>query len=217
MKTYNIIPVIIAAFMLLLVRFGFASDGKYEEAMKKNIQLVYSAQTIGELQQAVNAFDRIGAAEKTKWEPQYYSAFGHIMMANRETDAAKKDSYLDRAMAAIEKARAIAPQESEVIALEGFAFMIRVAVDPASRGPQFAPVAMQALGKAVALNPENPRALALSAQMQHGTAKFFGSSTDEACATVTQALAKFDTFKSDNALAPQWGRGMAEQLKTQCQ
>lgn len=217
MKTLNILPVLLAALILALVSSAVANDGKYEAAMKKNIQAVYQAKTIDEYQQAVNSFDRIALAEKTKWEPHYYSAFGCIMMANQEKDAAKKDGYLDQAVAAIEKAKAIAPRESEVIALEGFAQMIRVTVDPASRGAQGSSLAMQAFGKASALNPENPRALMLSAQMQFGTARFFGSSTAEACAIVTRSLEKFNTYKSDNPLAPQWGKSMAEQLKTQCQ
>ena len=216
MKTLTIIPILIAILMLALVNFGFASDGKYEQAMKKNIESVYKAQSVEELQQAVNAFERIGTTEKDHWEPQYYAAFGYIMMANREKDGGKKDQYLDQATAALDKAKVIAPEESEIIALEGFAYMIRVTVDPASRGPQFGARAMQAYGKASTLNPENPRALALMAQMQYGTAQFFGSPATEACTTLNKALEKFETFKSENALAPQWGRGMAESLKTQC-
>jgi hypothetical protein len=216
MKTLNILPVLLAALILALVSSAAADDGKYEAAMKKNIQAVYQAKTVDEYQQAVNSFDRIALAEKTKWEPHYYSAFGCIMMATQEKDGAKKDAYLDQAVAAIEKAKAIAPQESEVIALEGFAQMIRVTVDPVSRGAQGSSMAMQAFGKASALNPENPRALVLSAQMQFGTAQFFGSSTADACATVTRSLEKFNTYKSDNPLAPQWGRSMAEKLAGQC-
>src|SRR4051794_34183671 len=98
MKTLTIIPIIIALLVFALVRFGLANDGKYEEAMEKNIQTVYTAQSIDELQQAVNAFERISTMEKQKWEPFYYSAFGYIMMANQEKDGAKKDSYLDQAM-----------------------------------------------------------------------------------------------------------------------
>ena len=94
--------------------------------------------------------------------------------------------------------------------------MMRVAVDPASRGAQYSGMAMQAFGKATSLNPENPRALALMAQMQYGTAKFFGSPATEACATLNAALQKFDTYKSDNPLAPQWGREMALGLKKEC-
>ena len=215
MKTLNI-SILIALLMLTVIQVTSANDAKFVEAMKKNIEALNNAQSIEEFQGIVNTFERIGSAEKAKWEPQYYAAFGYIMMANREKEASKKDSYLDQAMAAIEKAKAIVPNESEVIALEGFAYMIRVTVDPATRGPQFAGQSMQSFAKAAALNPENPRALALTAQMQYGTAQFFGSSTAEACETITKAIEKFDTFKSENPLAPAWGRPMAEKLKAQC-
>ena len=215
MKTLNIIPVLIG-LLLFVVQSLSANDERYLEAMRKNIQTVYTAQSISELQNSVNALERIASAEKTKWEPYYYAAFGCIMMANREQDGGKKDLFLDQAMAAIEKAKAIDANESEIIALEGFAHMIRVTVDPPTRGPQYAGLAMQAFGKASGLNPENPRALALLAQMQFGTAKFFGSSTVEACGTLNTSLEKFDTYKPENPLSPQWGKEMTVELKGEC-
>lgn len=214
MKKLNLIPLLIALLALTVAK-SFAAD-KYTENMQKNIETVYTAQTIPDLQNAVNALERIGEAEKTKWEPFYYASFGYVMMATREKVAATKDSYLDLAMKANENAKALQPNESEIIAMEGFIHMIRVTVDPASRGQQFSGLAFQSFGKAVGLNPENPRALALLAQMQFGTAQFFGSPTTEACGTNSKALEKFNTFKSDNALAPQWGKGMAEELKSKC-
>lgn len=217
MKTMTIIPILVALLMLLLVQSGMATDDKYIEAMQKNIQTVYSAQSLEELQKTVNSLERIGTAEKSKWEPYYYAAFGYIMMANRETDGAKKDAYLDQSLAILKKAQAIAPAESEVAALEGFVHMIRVSVDPATRGQQYSGLAFQSFGKAVSLNPNNPRALSLLAQMQFGTAQFFGQSTAEACGTLNKALEKFDSYKSENPLSPQWGKGMAEGLKRQCQ
>jgi hypothetical protein len=217
MKRFNIIPLLLALLLFSASKFAFACSDKYTETMQRNIDAVYQAQTIADLQNAVNAFERIGEAEKTKWEPFYYASFGYVMMANKEKEANAKDNYLDLALKSSEKAKALQPNESEVIALEGFIHMIRVTVDPASRGQQYSGMAFQSFGKAAAMNPENPRALALLAQMQYGTAKFFGSPTTEACGTLTKALEKFDTFKSDNALAPTWGKGMAEGLKTQCQ
>ena len=217
MKTLNIIPILIAIAALLLSTLGFSNDGKYTEVMQKNIQSVYTASTLEELQNSVNAFERIAAAEKTKWEPYYYASFGYIMMSIREKEGAKKDQYLDQALVSLNKAIAIVPNESEVVAMEGFIHMIRVTVDPATRGAQYAGLAMQTFAKAIALNPENPRALSLMAQMQYGTAQFFGSPATEACGTLAKALEKFETYKSDNVLAPQWGREMAEQMKSQCQ
>lgn len=217
MKTLNIFPVLIALIVLLLARLGFANDDKYIETMQKNIRVVYSAQTIDELQKTVNAFERIGTAEKTKWEPFYYASFGYLMMANRETDGAKKDAYLDQSLAILKKAQAIVSAESEVIALEGFVHMIRLTVDPASRGQQYSNLAFQSFNQALQLNPDNPRALSLLSSMQFGTAQFFGSSTKEACDTAAKAMEKFDTFTSDNPLAPVWGKEMTMGQLKQCQ
>jgi hypothetical protein len=215
MKTTNLL---VLAVVLLLVTAGSlnADDTRYIEAMQKNIQSVYKAKSVTDLQGSVNSLERIAAAEKLKWEPYYYVSFAYILMSNFEQDAAKKDLYLDQANASIEKAVSINDNESEIIALVGFIHMMRVAVDPASRGAQYSGMAMQAFGKATSLNPENPRALALMAQMQYGTAKFFGSPATEACATLDAALQKFDSYKSDNPLAPQWGREMALGLKKEC-
>jgi tetratricopeptide (TPR) repeat protein len=195
---------------------ALANDNQYAEAMAKNIQTVYSSQSITELQAAVNTFERIASAEKTKWEPYYYAAFGNIMIAYREHESTKKDAHLDQAIANISKAKKITERESEIFALEGFVHLIRITVDPATRGQQYSGLAMQTLGRALSLNPENPRALALIAQTQYGTAKFLGSSTTEACTTNTAALEKFATFKSENPLAPKWGKAMAEETENNC-
>jgi hypothetical protein len=193
-----------------------ADDTRYLEAMQKSIQSVYSAKSVAELQGTINGLERIAAAEKVKWEPYYYTSFAYIMMSNFEQESAKKDLYLDQANASIEKAAAIDANESEIVALVGFIHMMRVAIDPAARGAQYSSMAMQAFGRALTLNPENPRALALTAQMQHGTAKFFASPLTEACGTLNTALQKFESYRSDNPLAPQWGREMAQRLKKEC-
>jgi hypothetical protein len=139
------------------------------------------------------------------------------MQATREQEVGKKDQYLDLAASQLDKAKAVKENESEIVALEGFIHMIRVTVDPATRGQKYSSLAFQSFGKAIGLNPENPRALVFMAQMQYGTAQFFKSSTEEACATLAQAIEKFASFKTDNPLAPQWGIGMANGMKGQCQ
>lgn len=206
---------IVSLAIVFFARITFAGDA-YLDAMQKNIMTVYTASDISQLQAAVNTFERIGTAEKTKWEPFYYEAFGYVMMSIHAPENAKKDSYLGLAEASMLKAKSIVPNESEVVALEGFIQMMKINIDPASRGQQFSGKAMNTLRKAVDLNSNNPRALALLAQMQFGTAKFFNSATTEACNTADKATEKFATFKSDNPLAPQWGKSMIDQLKSDC-
>jgi hypothetical protein len=204
------------AIILTLTVSTLTAQDKYTETMLKNIDAAYNAKTVAEQQAAANAFERIAAAEKTKWEPYYYAAFSNILMADLETESAKKDTYLDRATKNLDQAKAIKANDSEITALEGFVHMVRVTVDPATRGQEYSGKSFRAFSTAVALNPENPRALALLAQMQYGTAQFFGNSTAEACSTVEKSLQKFNTYKAENALSPQWGKQMAEGLKANC-
>lgn len=215
MKNLTIIPILIFA-LLLIVQSAFATD-KYTEVMLKNIEAVYKAKSIEEFQTLANTFHRIGEAEKGKWEPHYYEAFSYLMMTNREKEGSKKDAYLDLALKSVETAKAIQPNESELVALEGFVHMLRVTIDPASRGQMYSGMAFESFHKALGMNPENPRALNLLAQMEFGTAQFFGSPTTEACATLNKAIEKFETYKVENPLAPQWGKGMTESLKAKCQ
>lgn len=214
MKHVNIIPLLIAALAFLAVTAS--ANDRYTEAMQKNIEIVYKSKSVEEIQAAVNAFERIGDAEKSRWEPFYYASYGYLMVALKQNDPAGKDKHLDLALGVLKKASAVNPGESEIVALEGFIHMIRVSVDPASRGQQYSGLAMQSFGKAIAMNPENPRALSLMAQMQYGTAQFFGSPTTEACGTLNKALEKFETYKSTNPLAPVWGKQIAEGMKAQC-
>lgn len=207
---------LVSLICLLFAIAVSANDDKYLEAMKKGIQAVYTAQDIPQLQAAINTLDRIGNAEKTKWEPFYYASFGSIMMSNKEQDLVKKDNYLDIADRALKKAKELAPGESEIIALEGFIQMLRISVDPAARGAQYSGMSMQSLGTAISMNGENPRALALMAQMQYGTAQYFKSSTAEACGTASKAAEKFTSYKSSNPLAPQWGKEMNEEMINWC-
>lgn len=215
MKTLHIVATCISLLCLDQATAASAND-QYLEAMQKCIAEIYNGSDIVHLQRTVNALERIAAAEPEKWEPQYYAAFGYLMMVTRETDGAKKDGYLDRAHGAIEQANALMPDDSEIIALQGFVYMLRIAVDPASRGQELAPVATQILERAIRLNPENPRALILTAQMKFGSAKFLGGSTHEACSLASKSLSKFTAQKTDNPLAPKWGRRMGESMLQQC-
>ncbi|CAN5235091.1 hypothetical protein BH09BAC3_BH09BAC3_23670 [soil metagenome] len=208
---------IILSIALFITALGSnANDARYIETMTRSIEVVYKSQAPEEIQQAINALDRVGDAEKTKWEPYYYASFGYLMMATREKDAVKKDAYLDQATAEINKAAALLPNDSEIVTMEGFIYMIRTSVDPAARGQKFSGLAMQSYNKAIALNSENPRAYGMLAQMQFGMARFFNSETTEACATTRKSLEKFGSYKSENPLAPVWGRGVTEELLKQC-
>ena len=199
------------------IGMGFQDPSQYLEVMQKNIQLLFEAQTAEDLQVTVNAFERIAQSEKDKWHPLYYTSLGYVMMSTRVEDPDVKDEYLDYARERLKEAMKIEPKESELVALEGFIYMIRTSIDPASRGQQYSGLAMLALGKAVAMDPENPRALYLQARMQLGTARFFGSDISDACTLLDQAIYCFDRFEPTHPLDPSWGKRDAIAVKQQCE
>ncbi len=190
---------------------------KYEEAMLTAIEKLYEAQSPDDFQAAANTFERIAQKETDKWHPLYYGAYAKIILSTMVEDNADKDKQLDQALELVDAAKALQPGNSEIIAIEGFVHMLRIPIDPATRGQQYSGMAFGALQKAIAINPENPRALMLLSDMQMGTARFFGNGTEEACNTLDKALAQYETFKPAGTLDPTWGKSWAEHKKAQCQ
>lgn len=204
--------------ILLITQSSWSHNNTaYQKAMQKSIQALNEAQDIASLQETAHRFERIAKAEKSQWLPWYYAAYASITMGAIAEEAGQKDQYLDQAQRYLDEAAALETENSELTALQGYVHMIRVTVDPANRGQYIAPKAMRVLSQAVEMNPENPRALLLLGQMQYGTAQFFNSDTSQACQLISQALEKFDMVPHHDALAPAWGKEIAQAIQKQCQ
>ncbi|MGB3848485.1 MAG: hypothetical protein WA958_00845 [Tunicatimonas sp.] len=202
----------------LVFVFNLASAGapSYQQAMEESIASLNQASDSKQLLAVANRFERIARAEKDEWLPWYYAAYATLNRAIGSDGASEKDQLLDQAQQYLDEATAVEENESELVALQGYVHTIRVTVDPANRGPQLAPLATQTLGKAVQMNPDNPRALFLLGQMQYGTAQFFGADTAEACHLIQQAVAKYESVTSEVALMPNWGEKSAQRMSEQC-
>lgn len=196
---------------------AFANDPAYENAMKKQLQAMKTIQSVEESQAVSNGFLRIAEAKKEEWLPLYYAAYLQTMSAFRFE--VNKDQYFDQAMELVKKADKISPNNSEIVALQGFIVMGKLSVDPMSRGQEMSGQAMQLFGKAIALNKENPRATALMSQMQLGMAQFFGQGPEQACGLARVGLelfAKEEAKINENYLLPTWGKTQAQQVADAC-
>ena len=204
--------------VMYLAPMGWLPDSNetYVNTMMQTIGEVYNATDPKGLQETINKLDRIAAAEPDKWEPYYYKAYASIMVGVMTEKSVEKDQWYEQALEAVRKGREIAPAEAELVALRGFALMMKVAVNPEVRGPEYSPLAMQAFGQALGMDEGNPRALYLMANMQLGMAQFFGQGPEEACGTLQKAIESFSTYKSENPLAPQWGQAQAEAMQENC-
>ncbi|MDX5340601.1 MAG: hypothetical protein LPK25_16360 [Cyclobacteriaceae bacterium] len=205
------------AFIFAALSVALANDPAYENAMKKQLQAMKTIQTVEESQNISNAFLRIAEAKKEEWLPLYYAAYLQTMAAFRFE--VNKDQYFDQAMDLVKKADKLSPNNSEIVALQGFILMGKLSVDPMSRGQEMSGQAMQLFGKAIALDKENPRATTLMAQMQLGMAQFFGQGPEQACGLARVGLelfAKEEAKTTENHLLPTWGKTQAQQVAEAC-
>lgn len=208
-------------FILMILPFSFmlSSQGQYNEAMNKGMELLQKSNEKDQFLNAANHFERVAQVEKEKWLPGYYAAFAKAMAATQLSDPDAIEEMLDGAQVSLDGASAIDKSNSEINALQGFIHMLRIAVDPMIRGQQYSGMSAASLQKARSLNPKNPRAIHLLAQLSFGTAQFLGSGTAEACQLNENALALFDaeeSAKADASFDPSWVKEMAESFKKQC-
>jgi len=216
MKKYMLtIAITFVGFMNLM-----ATDSAYVEAMKNQLQKFEKAQSANDFQEVANGFTRIGEMNSSEWLPLYYSAFSLTNAGFRTEGVKEKDVFFKQAQELIDKAISQHGENSELVAMKGYALMGELAADPASRGQHMSGLVMNTFGKALSYDAENPRAMILMAQMEQGTAKFFGQGPEKACGMAKKSLQLFELEANavdDNPLAPKWGKDMAEKMTQQCQ
>jgi tetratricopeptide (TPR) repeat protein len=206
----------VLSFLVLFTAIGlFAQNGAYQQAMGKAMAQFGQAKTTEELHAAANNFERIATQAEGEMLPHYYAAFVLINSSFQMQNATEKDQVLDRAMEHVKKAAAISPNNDEVEVLNGYGLMARLVVDPAARGQSYSPRVFQSFGKAMSMNPNNPRAAAMMARQELGTAQFFGSDTSKACGLAQKSIALYDKEKPQG-FDPSWGRDLAEEVLASC-
>ena len=206
--------------LIALLVAGFSMNAQSQEAyikaMTKGLEAMGSAQSQEDRVAVASQFERIAAKVKDQWQAQYYAGLSYVMLSFNAADLETNDSYTAKAQEFIDAALKLAPNSAEIEALQGYNYMAQLAADPNSRGQRLSPKAMQHFGKALSLDGENPRALALMAQMKYGMAQFFNAPTDEACDMVKKSLPIFDAEAKAESFDPTWGKSMAEGLVGQC-
>ncbi len=180
-------------------------ENNYREIMLRTLERLNGASGREQFLECVNQFERIARAEKTRWLPYYYGAYALTLMSFDETDGAKRDLLLDRAQEMVERALEIAPDESEIHALQAFMYPPRILVDPMQRGMVYMEKAFQSLEHAKALNPDNPRIYFLEAINRLNMPPSMGGGPDVAIPLFEKAADLFRTFHHEDPLWPRWG------------
>ncbi|HVX24910.1 MAG TPA: hypothetical protein VHB70_01110 [Parafilimonas sp.] len=209
-----------------------AQSDRYVDAMKKNLSLFDSAKTAADLENAAAGFQRIGDAEKTQWLPYYWEGLvlateGWKYYPNEKGVTEVKVSDLSGTMtalagrinAALDKADALATDDSaksEILTIRNMAATQQMLVDPQSRYMTFGAEAGQDLQKAMALNPNNPRAYYLQGMSVFGTPEQFGGGKEKA-KPIFQKAVDLASAEQEKPLYPHWGLDMSKAMLAACQ
>lgn len=210
--------IILSLAVVLVSLVSMAQKPEYYQTMGETLGQFAACKNVADFQALGNKFEMIANVEKSEWLPLYYHAHCYILMSLMEpTDAAKKDSYLDVAEKSVNKLVEMAPNEAEVFILQAFYFTGRLVVNPIERGQEYSGLSGQATGKALALDPTNPRAKLMKIQMEMGSAPYMGQDPKSFCPDAKELLANWDNFKPKSPIHPSWGKDQVEGIVKGCQ
>jgi hypothetical protein len=207
MKTIIIILVSIFAF----AQATNAQREKFTAAMTANLEKARKAETVSDLQDLANSFERIAAAEKKEWSAWYYAAFYNLMINFQDSIAERKTKLIDLAQQQIENGLKIKPDETELMVLKVMSYYAEMAIDP-MLGMTLMGEANALIDQAKSINPDNPRIYLLQAEAIYNMPAEYGGGKEKARPTLLLAKERFEKFVPADPLAPDWGKDRCESM-----
>ena len=201
---------LVISILILKVSVLSAQNPNYVKAMEGLVSEIQNTRFGTTLLPQANKMERIAAAEKAEWLPNYWVSYCYMMESYVEKDDDKRDLLLDKAdvfVANIEKMK-VTNDETEV--LKANIANARMAVSPSIRWMKYGSVVEKALEKAKKINPKNPRITLLEAQGVFYTPEMFGGGKAKAKPVFEKAMQQFSTFKPVSAMYPTWGESTAK-------
>ena len=202
---------IITAITLFICSL-LSAQTQFEQGMGKAFGLWKE----GKNAEASAMFERIAAAEKTSYLPNYYVALINTTSAFTEKDKTKIDLLLTKAQDVLDVEFIKDQNNAELYALQALIYTAYVVADPMTNGMKYSAKVMEAYEKGKAIDPNNPRIVFGEADYQLGGAKWTGVDTKPLCAQVEKAIGLFATFKPETPFSPKWGLDRALETQKTC-
>lgn len=202
---------IIVTFVLFLTTL-VSAQSQYETGMQKAFKLWDE----GKNTEASALFERIASAEKDNWLPNYYVALVNATTAFTVKDKNKISGLLAKAQESLDKELDKNPNNSELLVLQALINTAWIVADPMTNGMKLSAKTVEIYNKAIALDPNNPRAVFGKAEFEIGGARYFGSDTKPMCAQIDKSIELFATFKPETVFHPKWGEERALQAQKEC-
>jgi uncharacterized membrane protein len=202
----------IITLIALLVVVISSAQTQFEQGMGKAFGLWKE----GKNAEASAMFERIAAADKNSYLPNYYVALINTTAVFTEKDKTKIDLLLTKAQDALDLELIKDQNNAELHVLQALIYTGYVVADPMTNGMKYSAKVLESYAKAKAIDPNNPRAVFGEADYQLGGAKWTGVDTKPLCVQVDKAIELFATFKPETPFSPKWGLDRALEAQKNC-
>ncbi len=203
---------LITTFVFFLATVFIAQAQQYEQGMGK----AFSTWGEGNVTEASALFERIASVEKTNWLPNYYVALVNTTATFNPANSKNAAAMLAKAQNALDNATMISPNNAEIMVMQAMINTAWIVQDPMTNGMKLSAPTIDLYEKAMALDPNNPRAVFGKAEFEIGGAKYWGTDTKPMCAEVARAIELFAKFKPETEFHPKWGLDRAQQTLVEC-
>ena len=196
----------------MLIGTILVAQDQYSSGMQKAFQLWGKGRTA----EAANLFERISTVEVDNWLPAYYASQVNTVGSFGMQDKEKLTQQLEKAQELIDLAKAISPDNPEIIVQQALIYTACLAYEGETYGKTLSGKVAEIYKKALQLAPDNPRVVFSKAEWDMGSARYFGQDTAPYCKDVERALELFANFKPESPFHPNWGKERAEKKVKNC-
>jgi hypothetical protein len=158
-------------------------------------------------------FEQLYAINKTNWLIPYYAGMSKSIMCLLKMG--DRDALANHALLWVGRAKLI-EQNDEVLCAESLAYTAKMSVNPALRWFSYEGKIKNALSLAKKLNPNNPRAYILEANIQQKLPFIFGGGCKSAKPLIQKAELCMNAQTKTNSVEPSWGMQSLVKLKKAC-
>lgn len=177
---------------------------------------IANARVSADYLEAASYFEHLATRYPEQWVSCYYAALSYIHASRQAQDDKTRDALLDKVEPLIDRAFKLKPGEPEVYVLQAFYYQSRIQVNPELRGLAYSQKADASLKKALAQDPDNPRAYLLAGYNVYFTPALFGGGPKNALPHFLKARDKYLHFRPALPYYPAWGEAEAHQMIKTC-
>jgi hypothetical protein len=202
----------IITLIAVLVSSVLTAQTQFEQGMGKALGLWKE----GKAKEASDLMERIAAAEKSNWLPNYYVAFINTTEAFNPANKNNAAVLIEKAQQALDAAMVVSPNNAELLVMQAMAYTALIVQDPMVNGMKYSPKVMELYAKAKFIAPENPRVVYCKAEFEIGGAQWSGADVKKLCLDLESAIPLFEKFVPESPFHPKWGLERAKEALKNC-